>query len=145
MSTLRILLWAPVFYMAFSYWFLGNNQIFNNILFKINKVTDIVLSGHTVVMEYKTFYYDQSVPPLLIFLALAFFIPFTSIFTSIVEHFKPGYFDVDLNIDEDLNNYFEALEDDDKRGMILEEENIRKNYVRSIEKILQFIEYEDSS
>jgi len=31
---------------------------------------------------------------------------------------KPGYFENVLNIDEDLENYFEALEPEDKQNMI---------------------------
>jgi len=60
---------------------------------------------------------------------LIFFIPFSAIFTAIAEAVKPGVFALNLNIDENLSNYFEALEDDDKKWMILEEENLRRNYV----------------
>ncbi len=42
---------------------------------------------------------------------------------------KPGVFDLKLKIDENLSNYFEALEVEDKQWMIAEEENLRKNYV----------------
>ena len=38
--------------------------------------------------------------------------------------------DVNLNVDEDLPNYFEALSNESKDAMIKEEENMRNNYVR---------------
>lgn len=41
---------------------------------------------------------------------LAILIPFGKLFTAIVNLIKPGVFDVSLKIDENLGNYFEALE-----------------------------------
>jgi len=51
MNTLRMLLWAPIIYMLMSYWYLSNNQIFDNVLFKINNISDLRLSGHTIISE----------------------------------------------------------------------------------------------
>jgi hypothetical protein len=51
-NALEMLTWAPIPFMMFSYWFLGNNQIFNNILFKIHTNNDIVLTGHSVISEF---------------------------------------------------------------------------------------------
>jgi len=42
---------------------------------------------------------------------LAILIPFGKIFTAIVNAIKPGVFNVSLKIDENLGNYFEALEE----------------------------------
>ena len=50
-------------------------------------------------------------------------------FYAILDFIRPGVFDVDLKIDENLSNYFEALEDVDKNWIKVEEENLRKNYV----------------
>jgi hypothetical protein len=52
-NALEMLTWLPIPFLAFSWWFLGNNQIFNNILFKMTYITDIVQSGHTVITEYQ--------------------------------------------------------------------------------------------
>lgn len=63
---------------------------------------------------------------------LAFFavtIPFSKFLATVIEAFRPGFFDLDLKIDENLSNFFEALEDSDKQWIIQEEENLRKNYV----------------
>lgn len=49
MSALNMLMWAPIVYMMISYWFLGNNQIFDNLVIKNQRVTDVVLNGHTVI------------------------------------------------------------------------------------------------
>jgi hypothetical protein len=75
---------------------------------------------------------------------LLIFIPFSAIFTAIAEAIKPGVFSLNLNIDENLSNYFEALEQDDKKWMILEEENLRRNYVIDQNFLMFiFIEHED--
>lgn len=66
---------------------------------------------------------------MIMFFILAALIPFGSAVVFLIELCKPGAFDVKLNIDENLSNYFEALEQSDKNLMILEEENLRKNYV----------------
>lgn len=71
----------------------------------------MVRSGHTVVSEFQNLAFDQSLPCLLVFLALVFFILFGSIFIAIVNAVKPGFLDINLNIDENLSNYFEALEE----------------------------------
>ena len=63
------------------------------------------------------------------FFVLAIIIPFGSMFYAILDFIRPGVFDVDLKIDENLSNYFEALEDVDKNWIRVEEENLRKNYV----------------
>jgi len=105
-----MLLWAPVIYMMFSYWFLSNNQIFDNILFIKQKVNDITLNGHSVIQDLANVTIDQSFPCLVMFGILAILIPFGKLFTAIVNLIKPGAFDVSLKIDENLGNYFEALE-----------------------------------
>jgi hypothetical protein len=58
-----------------------------------------------------------------------FIIPFTKVIATIITAIRPGFFDLDLKIDENLSNYFEALEESDKKSMMLEEDNLRKNYV----------------
>jgi hypothetical protein len=47
----------------------------------------------------------------------------------IINKVKPGMLDVKLNIDENLPNYYEGLEDEDKAWMRNEESNLRKKYV----------------
>jgi hypothetical protein len=41
-------------------------------------------------------------------------LPFSFIIKAIIEAVAPGVFGVNLNVDEDLPNYFEALEPSDK-------------------------------
>lgn len=74
--------------------------------------------------------YDQSFPCLVtawIFIGL---LPFSLIISKIVKFVMPGVFEIILNIDENLPNYYEALDQIDKQSMVLDEENMRANYVR---------------
>ena len=41
MNALRMLLWAPIVYVMMSYWYLSNNQIFANILYKFQYINDV--------------------------------------------------------------------------------------------------------
>ena len=117
-NALNFFLWAPIVYMMTSYWGLSNNQIFGNLVFKLDNVRDLIRSGHTVASEMKDLHFDQAFPLLMLLGIFLVFIPFGSLFTLLVSYIKPGLLDINLNIDEDLNNYFEALEDSDKQWMI---------------------------
>lgn len=70
----------------------------------------------------------------MVFFALAFCVPFGKIVYYIVNFIKPGVLDVQLNIDENLSNYYEALEEEDKKWMISEESNLRSKYVSNTNK-----------
>jgi hypothetical protein len=50
-NSLRILNWAPLLYMLFGYWMLGNNQIFSNVVFPFTNSTDVIKSGHTIISD----------------------------------------------------------------------------------------------
>jgi hypothetical protein len=60
-------------------------------------------------------------------------IPFGVTLLFVIEKIAPQLLDIgglQKNKDEDLNNYFEALDEFDKRHIIKEEEYFRDNYVR---------------
>lgn len=56
--------------------------------------------------------------------------------SNLVNIISPGFFDVKIKVDENLPSFFEALEKGDKEWMLMEERNLRKNYVLSIKNIL---------
>lgn len=98
-------------------------------MFGVRYVEDVILSGHTIVSDYTQFKIDQSLPPLVIFFALITLIPLSQFLVFIITLIAPNCFSINLNIDENLPNYFEALEKNDKESMVLEEEYLRENYV----------------
>ena len=55
MSTLEIMLGAPVLQMCFSYWYLSNQQIFDNVVLPVQYADDVVRSGHFL---FRNFVYD---------------------------------------------------------------------------------------
>jgi hypothetical protein len=60
-------------------------------------------------------------------------VPFGSAIIEIVEqYFIPNLFSVSFKIDENLGSYFDELSPADKRRMIMEEKNVRENYVSDI-------------
>ena len=60
---------------------------------------------------------------------LVVFLPLCFMIKACVNSIVPGTIGFNMKVDEDLSNYFEALEHGDKQNMILEEENVRRNYV----------------
>lgn len=59
-------------------------------------------------------------------------IPFGTMLLTVIEYLKPGIFEVDFTIDENLPNFFDALDPEDRKFILSEEANLRKNYVNLI-------------
>jgi len=120
--------WGPVLYLFMSYWYLSNKQIFDNVVFPIKLETDILMSGHHIPFHSDDWNYDQSIPCLIMGFAIMFFIPLSAVFNAILNICVKGIFEVKLHIDEDLSNYFDALEPDDREWWVKEEEHVRNEY-----------------
>lgn len=56
-------------------------------------------------------------------------VPFGTMITTILARIFPGIFGINLNVDENLPNYFDAVDQNDKNWSIKEEENMRREYV----------------
>jgi hypothetical protein len=56
-------------------------------------------------------------------------VPFGYLVLALIEYLRPGLLNVNFKINEDLKNYFEAVDQDDRLFMITEEENVRDRYV----------------
>jgi hypothetical protein len=118
-NTLRIMNWAPLFYCLFGYWMLGNNQIFSNLVFPLTHSTDFIRSGHTIISDVERIAWDQSLPLLLLGIVLMIGLPLGSITAFILQ--KIGIGEINIKIDEDLANYFDAVEKEDREDNIKEE------------------------
>lgn len=95
-------------------------------------------SGHKISAQWHNMTFEQSTPCFLAAIILLIVTPVDQIVRAIITLAKPDYFKLNLNIDEDLANYFEALEASDKQSMILEEENMRNIYVRPTNSIINY-------
>ena len=115
-GALTLLTYAPIVMIAFGYWQLGNRQIF------FNEPQPIILKSEAYNPQHKLFDYSSGVNHTL---TLLLFIPFTVFFRSFLKcirkvavsmkFFKqPEGVDMDwgfdVNIDEDLGNYWKCLE-----------------------------------
>ena len=57
-NALSMMVWAPIVYLLMTYWFLSNNQIFDNILYPMQYVNDVIKTGHTIVSDIRDLNYD---------------------------------------------------------------------------------------
>ena len=121
-NTLDILRWAPFLNLAFSFWYLGNNQIFSNLLYVITYSTETTHSGHTMISELKHLQYDGSFAPFIMSVVFLIVFPFGGFLGRLFN------FGRSFEVDENFGNYFEALEEEDKHWMVQEEENMTGNY-----------------
>lgn len=110
LSTLRIMMLAPVFYLCFTYWALSNNQIFSNVILPMKTIDDVRLSGHKLPLSLTDVRVDHSLPILCLAALLIGLVPFGSLVVSLIEAIRPGLFKVSFTVDEDLCNYFQAVD-----------------------------------
>lgn len=76
---------------------------------------------------------------------LAVCVPSGKILGGLADLVSPGLFKVKLNVDENLPNFFEALEKGDKEWTLKEENNLRKNYVSDICLFIERVGCEDAA
>jgi hypothetical protein len=50
---LRILTYAPLFFLSFGYWMLSNNQLIANNIYWFDQLSDVRLTGHRYVSVFK--------------------------------------------------------------------------------------------
>lgn len=125
---LRTMTYAPLLFFAFGYWMLSNHQLLGNDIHWFDQYDDIRKTGHvwTEVFQ-KVGYKNQPGMPLLamfwiIFLVIVFRNTLYKWWTHFVPNSKVGEFE----IDEDLDNYFNTLDEHDRQWSIKEEENCRQ-------------------
>lgn len=82
-----------------------------------------------MISDYTELVYDQAAPCFIMTFGLIFIITLGYLLSSLANMCCKGLFSTELNVDENLENYFVSLEEDDKMWMIMEEENLRSNYV----------------
>jgi hypothetical protein len=128
-SVLKIMSFAPLLFLSFGYWMLSNIQLFSNTVFDIAYGRDNRLYGHkwTSAFSADSFSVSNPATPLIVmfwvFLVLIILnVFFYKIITGLCPKFKVG----DLQVNEELENYFETLDTNDRNFSIKEEENSRE-------------------
>lgn len=124
-AVLAKLTWAPVIFICFGYWMLSNKQLYGNEIYPYTYSSDVETIGHVwwhVFTDGSLWGASPALPFLLfswVFLIFTFFrVSISAWLTNkFPEQLKVG----DIELDEDLPNYFETLDDQDRNWSICEE------------------------
>lgn len=128
-AVLNILQYAPLLFLSFGYWMFSNLQLFGDFTVPITKAGDVRQSGH---YWYSVFtpdgYTNGPAFPLIVMFWVLFILLFFKkyIYIALV-WISPSFFKVgELDLDEDIDNYYNCLDAHDRKWSIKEEENCRK-------------------
>jgi hypothetical protein len=112
--SIKISEWTLWLSLPFSFWIMGNRQIYDNAVYPIQYSTDIRLSGHVQVFDEDP-EFDYTAPILVFFIAFVAYevIDFLGRKMGFISPFSFEYF-------EDLPNYYDAIEIDDREDLINE-------------------------
>lgn len=104
-NCIKMLRWAPLFFLANGYWMVTNPQIFDNAYFWIDRKSDYMKSGHSP--GFKENYHGL---PLLWFtFAHIIIIVIMIIASEWMKRLGFSFGQKDIEIDEDLPNFFKAV------------------------------------
>jgi hypothetical protein len=122
-KVLKIIMWAPLLYLAFGYWMASSMQLLENThLTPIVTQSDVMPSSHTI----GTVFTDFDTPGWFFLVILLIVLLLRCLPSSLV----PGMFSIDDLVSRDeivqkLENYWQALERKDTEWTVKEEENCR--------------------
>jgi len=122
-------MWAPFLGLAFAYWMSSSNQLTSNKwLNQITTASDVFQSNHLMQSVFLPSGWANPSWPLLLtcFFVLAC-IFFGNFLMDLVSKIMPGCVIGDIEIDQDIDNYWNSLDDVDREWSIKEEKNCRKN------------------
>lgn len=126
-SVLSKLSWAPLLYMVFGYWMITNPTLFGNEPIPVNRINGKQLTDHlwTSAIDEKNFDVSLSFP--FFVMALFYFIInlFRGTLWSILTFICPCWEIGNIKLNEGLDNYYNALDEEDRNWLIKEEENCR--------------------
>ena len=128
-NALSILTWAPMVFLGFGYWMLSNHQLLGNDLTDITYATEVKKAGHVWTSIFKGEGYSGPAMPMLVtFWILLVFLLFKKYISGFLVAKFPGVFKVcDIELDEDIENYYRCLDEHDRNWSVKEEENVRDN------------------
>mmetsp|Transcript_21710 Transcript_21710/g.16011 ORF Transcript_21710/g.16011 Transcript_21710/m.16011 type:complete len:569 (+) Transcript_21710:1-1707(+) len=124
---LGILSYAPLFLLTFGYWMVSNKQLLSNdYIYYVVQSSDIMETGHLWTSVFKKEgYLNPGMPLLICFWAMVVLFIFRGWLHSFMTNHFSFYRVGEFEIDEGLPNYFNTLDDHDRKWSIKEEENCR--------------------
>jgi len=125
-SVMTIMKYAPVMLLFNGYWLMDNQQFFENKWHYKDKVTENMLADHPVYLPPKI---NQSSPLFIMCMTCMFIIIFTSIVPKdILLQWGFSMSKEELDVDEDLPNFFEALQLSEAEKIIAENRQMMTNF-----------------
>jgi len=126
-NVLALLTYAPLLFLAFGYWMFSSKQLLYNNVYSMVHSTDVYTTGHiyTEAFDADSYSANPSMPYLILFWLFLFGVILRGFIFKYVTYVFPILKIGDLEIDEDLDNYFNCIDDVDRNWSIKEEENAR--------------------
>ena len=127
-NVLAIMTYAPLLFLSFGYWMLSSKQLLYNEVYEFGNKADVPKTGPvwTEVFTSAAYGANPAMPLLVMFWFLLIGIVFRDFLYRRVARWIPSIKVGELEIDEDLDNYFNTLDDHDRNWSIKEEENARE-------------------
>lgn len=127
-NVLTILTYAPLLFLSFGYWMFSSKQLLSNKVSYATLNSEVRETGHIwyEVFQGKTYDACPHLPFLIMFWIFLTGTIFRHQIYKGLAFLLPSLIKVgDLEIDEDLDNYFNTLDEHDRNWSIKEEENAR--------------------
>jgi len=122
-NALEKLKYAPLMMIFNAYWMLGNKQIFSNGVSLINNTLEKMRSGHFFQIQV-----DHTSPLLLMCAASVFLILIQKFFDESLKKWGFSLQAKDIEVDEDLPDFFETVKLSMADELLAEELNMRNNF-----------------
>jgi hypothetical protein len=134
-AVLDTLMWAPLFYLGFGYWMASSKQLLSNDYLEtsnkeaLERASAVFESQHLWTSVFTPAGWAAPAWPMIFtFFVVLSFCLFGGLIFSLLKKISPFFKIGDVEIDENLPDYWDALDDVDKNWSYKEEENMRENY-----------------
>lgn len=125
-NVLSLLTYSPLLFLSFGYWMLSSRQLLSNDISYAALDSDVRVTDHvwTEIFTARAYSLCPHLPLIVTFWIFLFGTIFRDHIYKVLAAILPSLIKVgDLEIDEDLDNYFNTLDDHDRNWSIKEEEN----------------------
>lgn len=112
--------WAPLVFFGFGYWIMGNKQIFNNL------APPIQYSNAPLPTDHNGAPWNENGPAVPMFFMLCAFcvvVCGADMFRKCLKHFNLVQDTDEIEVDEQLGNYFETLPNHSRKNWLATEVN----------------------
>jgi len=122
-NTISMLKFAPMLFLVNGFWILSNQQIFSNSWTFINVSGESMKSNHLFKFDL-----NWAAPVLIISIASVVIFTFQTFFANVLDKMGFNMSEKDIEVDEDLPNFFQSLKLSHADELILENINMMENF-----------------